>query len=148
MVNSRLMQVLMAISIVSVSFSTSIANTGADAHFQEGVNYINKGDYKEAIEEFNKTLNIDPKYIDAYCGIGIAYINQKKYKEAIEALERAISLDSEKAIAYYLLGMAYEQIMSYGKAITAWNKFLALSPEGKSAERVKRHLQRLEEFEE
>jgi cytochrome c-type biogenesis protein CcmH/NrfG len=84
--------------------------------------------------------------VDAYCGIGIAYLNQKKYKEAIEALEKAVSIDSERAIVYYLLGMAYEEIMNYGEAISAWNKFLALSPEGKRAERVRKHIKRLEEF--
>jgi len=146
MVKKTLVVCFVSTFLVSVFFSSGICGTEADAHFQKGVSYINEGDYREAIEEFNRTLTIDSKYVDAYCGIGIAYLNQKKYKEAIEALEKTVVLDPEKAIAYYLLGMAYEQIMNYGVAIAAWEKFLALSPEGKRAERVRKHIKRLEEF--
>jgi len=146
MAKKKLIASLISVFLVWVYFSTGICGTEADAHFQKGVRYINEGDYREAIEEFNRTLTIDSKYVDAYCGIGIAYLNQKKYREAIEPLEKVIALDPEKAIAYYLLGMAYEEIMNYGEAISAWNKFLALSPEGKRAEKVRKHIKRLEEF--
>jgi len=148
MVKQRLIAPIISIFLVSVCLSRGIGGTEADAHFQEGVSYVNQGHYGEAIEEFNRALSIDSKYVNAYCGIGIAYLNQKKYREAIETLEKAIALDPEKAIPYYLLGMAYEEIMDYGEAIAAWNKFLALSPEGKRAERVRKHIKRLEEFKE
>ena len=148
MVKKRLVAFFIAVLLVFVFFSRGIGETEADAHFQKGVSYVNQGDYPEAIEEFNRALTIDSEYVDAYCGIGIAYLNQKKYREAIEALEKAIAQDPERAIAYYLLGMAYEEIMNYGEAIVAWIKFLALSPEGKRAERVRKHMKRLEEFKE
>jgi len=146
MAKKRVLEFFISIFLVSVFLSTGLGGTEADAHFQKGVNYMNEGNYQEAIGEFNQTLTIDSKYVDAYCGIGIAYLNQKKYKEAIEALEKAIALDPDKAIAHYLLGMAYEQTMNYGEAIAAWKKFLALSPEGKRAERVRKHMKRLEEL--
>lgn len=146
MIKKRLLACFISTFLVSFFFSSGISGTETDVHFQKGVGYINEGDYQKAIEEFNWALSIDPKYVNAYCGIGIAYLNQKKYKEAIEALEKAITLDPQKAIAYYLLGMAYEEIMNYERAISAWNKFLALNPEGKHAERVRKHMKRLEEF--
>ena len=148
MVKKRLVPFLVAVFLVSVFFSRVIGGTEADAHFQKGVAYANQGDYQEAIEEFNQALKVDSEYVDAYCGIGIANLNQKKYREAIEAFEKAITLDPERAIAYYLLGMAYEQIMRYGDAIAAWEKYLALRPEGRRAERVRKHMKRLEEFKE
>jgi len=146
MVKKRLTVSLISVFLVWVYFSTGMCGTEADAHFQKGVHYVNKGEYQQAIEEFNLALAVDSQYADAYCGIGIAYLNQKKYKEAISALERAVSIDPELVIAYYLLGMAYEEIMDYGGAIAAWNKFLALRPEGRLAERARRHVRRLEEL--
>lgn len=146
MVKKTLVVCFVSTFLVSVFFSSGICGTEADAHFQKGVTYVNQGDYQQAVEAFNLALAVDSEYVDAYCGIGIAYLNQKKYKEAIEALEKAVSIDSERAIVYYLLGMAYEEIMNYGEAISAWDKFLALSPEGKRAERVRKHIKRLEEF--
>jgi len=146
MIKKRLLACFISTFLVSLFFSSGLAGTEADAHFQKGVGHSNEGDYREAIREFNQALAIDSKYVDAYCGIGIAYLNQKKYKEAIEALEKAIALDPEKAIAYYLLGRAYEETMNYGEAIAAWKKFLALSPESKHARRVRKHMKRLEEL--
>jgi len=146
MVKKTLVVCFVSTFLVLLYFSKGICGTEADAHFQKGVSYVNQGNYQQAIEEFNRTLTIDSKYVDAYCGIGIAYLNQKKYREAIEPLEKVIALDPEKAIAYYLLGRAYEEVMNYAEAISAWNKFLALSPEGKLAEKARKRIKRLEEF--
>ena len=104
MIKKRLLVCFVSTFLVLLFFSRGICGTEADVHFEKGVDYINQGDYQQAIEEFNRALTIDSKYVDAYCGIGIAYLNQKKYKEAIGALEKAIALDPEKTIAYYLLG--------------------------------------------
>ncbi len=148
MVKKTIVVCFVSTFLILLFFSTVIGGTEADAHFQKGVTYVNQGDYQQAMEEFNLALSLEPDYVNAYCGIGVAYLNQKKYKEGIEALEKAIALDPEKAIPYYLLGMAYEQVMNYGEAIAAWKKFLALTPEGERAEKVRKHMKRLEEFEE
>lgn len=145
MIKKRLVVSFISVFLVLLFFSRGICRTEADVHFEKGVDYINQGDYQQAIEEFNRVINIDSEYVDAYCGIGIAYLNQKKYKEAIEAFEKATALDPDKPTAYYLLGKAYEETMNYEKAISAWNKFLALRPGGKRAKRLRKHIKRLEE---
>ncbi len=146
MVKKRLIVCFVSVFLVLLFFSRGICKTEANGHFEKGVDYINQGDYEQAIEEFNRVISIDSEYVDAYCGIGIAYLNQKNYKKAIEAFEKATALDPDEPIAYYLLGRAYEEIMNYEKAISAWNKFLALRPRGKRARRLRRHIKRLEEF--
>lgn len=148
MVKKRLLVSFVSVFLVLLFFSRGICGTEADVHFEKGVDYINQGDYQQAIEEFNRVISIDSEYVDAYCGIGIAYLNQKNYEKAIEAFEKTTALDPDNAIAYYLLGKAYEEIMNYEGAISAWNKFLALGPGGKRAQRVRKHIKRLEEFEE
>jgi len=148
MVKRSLVPFLIVVFLLSVFSSRGLGRTEADTHFQRGISHINNSQYQEAIREFNQALAIDSKYVDAYCGMGIAYLNQKKYKEAIETLEKAVALDPDKAIAYYLLGMAYEETMNYGAAVSTWTKFLTLSPEGKRADRVRRHLKRLEDLKE
>ena len=146
MVKKRLIVSFVSVFLVLLFFSRGICRTEADVHFEKGVDYINQGDYQQAIEEFNRVISIDSEYVDAYCGIGIVYLNQKKYKEAIEAFEKATVLGPDEPIAYYLLGKAYEEIMNYEQAISAWNKFLALHPGGKRARRLRKHIKRLEEF--
>lgn len=146
MVKKRLIVSFISVFLVLLFFSRGICRTEADVHFEKGVDYINQGDYQQAIEEFNRVISIDSEYIDAYCGIGIAYLNQKKYKKAIEVFEKATALGPDEPIAYYLLGKAYKEIMNYEQAISAWNKFLVLHPKGKRARRLRKHIKRLEEF--
>ena len=146
MIKKRLVVSFISVFLVLLFFSRGICRTEADGYFEKGVDYINQGDYQQAIEEFNRVISIDSEYVDAYCGIGIAYLNQKDYKKAIETFEKATALDPDEPIAYYLLGRAYEEIMNYEKAISAWNKFLALHPRGKRARRLRKHIKRLEEF--
>lgn len=146
MIKKRLVVSFISVFLVLLFFSRGICRTEAGVHFEKGVDYINQGDYQQAIEEFNRVISIDPEYVDAYCGIGIAYLNQKNYKKAIEAFEKATTLAPDEPIAYYLLGRAYEEIMNYEQAISAWNKFLALHPKGKRARRLRKHIRRLEEF--
>lgn len=146
MIKKRIIVISISVFLVLLFFSRGICRTEADVHFEKGVDYINQGDYQQAIEEFNRVISIDSEYVDAYCGIGIAYLSQKNYKKAIETFEKATALAPDEPMAYYLLGRAYEEIMNYEQAISAWNKFLALHPGGKRARRLRKHIKRLEEF--
>ena len=67
----------------------------------EGI-YLQSGKYDKAMEQARKTLEIEPKFWDAYQTIGLVYERKKQYAEAITALEKARSLDNNPLIAGYL----------------------------------------------
>jgi tetratricopeptide (TPR) repeat protein len=67
----------------------------------EGI-YLQSGKYDNAMEQARKTLEIEPKFWDAYQTIGLVYERKKQYAEAITALERARSLDNNPLIGGYL----------------------------------------------
>jgi tetratricopeptide (TPR) repeat protein len=48
--------------------------------------------FKEAIEAYEKALEIKPDYYEAYYGIGVAYASSNKFKEAIKAYKKAIEI--------------------------------------------------------
>jgi len=77
----------------------------AEEYFDKGYNCHNKGDYKEAIEYYNKTIELDPNYIEVYCNRGAAKCILKEYKAAIKDYNKAIELDSNYAIAYCNRGL-------------------------------------------
>jgi tetratricopeptide (TPR) repeat protein len=56
-----------------------------DAAFyvRRGNDYAKKGQYDEAISDYNKALEINPRYAEAYCGRGLAYDNKGQYDQAI-----------------------------------------------------------------
>jgi len=55
--------------------------------------YRGTGRLEEAIQQYRKTLEIEPKYAPAHCGLGWVYLAQHKYPEAF--LEwKEVALDS------------------------------------------------------
>jgi tetratricopeptide (TPR) repeat protein len=49
--------------------------------------------YDRAIEQFSRTVKINPDFQIAYANAGRAFVQQKKYKEAISALEAGRKID-------------------------------------------------------
>ena len=50
--------------------------------------------YEEAIECFDKAIELNPNNSKAYYGKGFILKNQNKYKEALEIFEKSIELDA------------------------------------------------------
>jgi len=118
-------------------------------YYLKGREYYNryiKEDNEQAIELYNKALEIDPDYALAHAGLGDAY-QQRVYRfgfpetwldTAIEEAKKAISLDSDlpegyKALAavYYVKGWLRKSIEAGQKAVKANpNSALALNALG------------------
>jgi tetratricopeptide (TPR) repeat protein len=110
-----------------------------------------KKEYSEAIEWYDKAIEINPNYVDAWNNKGIALEYSGKHKEAIEYYDKALQLDpkyvdawNNKGLALYNSGKHKEAIEYYDKALQldpgfpiAWNnKGLALYKLGKYDEAI------------
>lgn len=100
---------------------------------RQGSEFMNKGDYLKAIEEFNKAVAIKSDSSKAYNLLGMAYFFQKNYKLAEEEFTKAMSLDPSYAQAYNNLGNTYFMKRQFDKAKDVFKKALSLSPELVSA---------------
>lgn len=76
-----------------------------------GVYLSNAGLYKEALEDFEKVIALEPRYFMAYAGIGGVYFKQGLYAKAVNELSRAIALEpryelafKERALTYLAMG--------------------------------------------
>jgi tetratricopeptide (TPR) repeat protein len=49
----------------------------ATAYYDRGVDYYRKGQYDKAISDFNRALEINPRYAEAYINRGITYRSQR-----------------------------------------------------------------------
>ena len=63
-----------------------------NAYDTRGIAYSQKGQYDQAISDFNKAIEINPKNDRAYVGRAIAYTVTKKYDKAWEDVHRAQDL--------------------------------------------------------
>ena len=62
-----------------------------DAYYIRGAYYSEIGINEKALEEFDKTLELNPNYWLAYLGKGYLYFNEADYVKAIEYLQEAAS---------------------------------------------------------
>jgi S1-C subfamily serine protease len=82
--------------------------------------------YKDAVELYNKAVNIKPDYAEAYLGLGMAYKEMGIYKKAVDSLKQYIALTPDNPMAYYELGLIYKEMEEYDKSIEALEKAVDL----------------------
>jgi tetratricopeptide (TPR) repeat protein len=65
------------------------------------------GEYDKAMSDYNKALEINPRYAKAYYNRGFLYRKMGEYDKAISDYTKAIEIDSKYSLAYYNRGNAY-----------------------------------------
>lgn len=100
-----------------------IAHNNLASHLAE------KGNFKEAIENYNKALGIRPDLHPSYLGRGLAYDGLGQHRHALEDYNRAILLKPDYAEAYFNRGNAYDEIGLYQEAVQDYNKAIQLKPD-------------------
>ena len=100
----------------------------AEVYLKQGNEYFEKGQYDEAILNFNHALEISPEYAEAYVMRGKAYDKKGGYDHAIKDFNRALEINPEYAEVYYHLGLTYKQKGQYDEAISNYDKALEINP--------------------
>lgn len=95
----------------------------------KGMAYTNKGMYDEAIAEFTKTLEINPKNVIAYYNRGLAYQKKGKLDKAIYDYNKAIEINPKDAEIYYNRGITYYYKKEFDQAISDWSKAIEINPD-------------------
>jgi hypothetical protein len=72
-----------------------LRQTLAIAYHRRGTAHASKKEYDQAIEDYTKALEIDPKYISAYNDRGLAYTSKGDYERAIADVTRAVELTAK-----------------------------------------------------
>ena len=73
--------------------------------FNKGVAFINLNKYEEAIQCFDKVIELKHDDSAVYFNKGRALLNLNSFKEAISAFDKAIEIN-KKTSAYYYKGLA------------------------------------------
>ena len=88
---------------------------------------INKN-YEDAIENLNKSIELDFSDAFAYVFRAIAWNKLKEYGKAIDDCSKAIEIDPSNVAAYNNRGYARSELKEYGKAIDDYSKAIKLDP--------------------
>jgi len=126
-------------------------------YYELGMKYQKAGDYETAISYYNKSLEIEPEYADAWYNKGVALCNLGNYYGAIKCFDIVLEINPNdegaknyKKIAKLLNeAKSYESESNYGEAIRCYDKILEINPNFEIAKNSKQiALEKLKEIEE
>lgn len=121
------------------------------AYRSRGVAYGQLGQYGKAMEDFNLTIAVSPKYATVYNDRGVTYDKIGQYDRAIEDFSRAITLNPGDGLAYANRGLVFYKFALYEEALKDYTEAIRLTPNSSELYRkrgeIYRFLGRLEEAE-
>ncbi len=74
-------------------------------------------DNKDELMKWNKAIELDPRYEEAYSSRGLVYALMGRYEEALEDFNKAIELEPRYAGAYHNRAIAYYYLNDHKKSI-------------------------------
>ena len=88
----------------------------AEAYYNRGNVYDEKSQLDQAISDFTKALEINPRYAEAYNNRGLAYDEKGQLDQAFSDFNKALEINPRYAVAYYNRGIAYYFKREYEKS--------------------------------
>jgi len=117
--------ILIIIFMTLVLFTVDVAFAGtaketdvviAKKALDQGVEADRQGKHDMAIAQFNKAIEINPQFAEAYYSRGIAYLSMGNRYQAISDFTKVIEINPNIAEAYYHRAVAYViENNSYGQ---------------------------------
>ena len=86
------------------------AERKGEPYYFKGVYYSNINDMTKALDYFNKAIQYDYTFLDAYMDKGKIFYDQKKYSEAGKVFQLALKVSASYADAYFWLGKCQEAL--------------------------------------
>jgi tetratricopeptide (TPR) repeat protein len=93
----------------------------AEQWLQKGDDYFKLQKYSDAIEYYDKALEIEPKYVSALNGKGYVLGLLQKYEEAIKYIDKALEIDQEFSYAWNEKGNVLYDWKKYEDAINCYD---------------------------
>ena len=87
------------------------------------------GKLAEAVQSYNKAIQLKPDFVEAYSNRGNTLQEQGKFKEAVESFNKAIQLKPDFVEAYYNRGNALKLQSRLHEAIQSLDKAIQLKPD-------------------
>jgi Flp pilus assembly protein TadD len=89
----RLLALTAALAVGLPATALAEQRGNAKAHVEFGIKVAQGGLWKEAIFQWERAVQIDPEYAQAWNNLGIGYEQEGRFDDARAAYEKALKLD-------------------------------------------------------
>ena len=96
-------------------------------HFNSGVAFYNQKDFSKAIQAYQKVIELDPSYVEAYNNLGIIYQMIGDVEKASGAYRKSTEINPKYEKGYNNLGILLLLEGRYEEASEAFRKALAIN---------------------
>ena len=100
----------------------------AEEYRNRGIEAHQRGEYAQAIEFYNKAIERNPKYVDAYLSRGNAYDNVGQHELAMKDFDEALESDSSSVLGYLARGSSHAAKGDHDLAIRDFSDALGFDP--------------------
>jgi len=91
-------------------------NMNMRKYFNYGKELFNKGEYKNAIHQFEQAMAIEPDYADIHNYLGLSYSMLGKYNTAIQHFKDALTINPEYIDAHINISIIYTEMGKFNEA--------------------------------
>jgi tetratricopeptide (TPR) repeat protein len=116
-----------------MTLSDLVASTGRNKRakavqfFRDGLSFLSKDDCEKALPYFEKAVESDSNYAEAWAQSGFCNEKLGKHAEALEASKKAVSL-RPSAESYFNIGLASFYLKQYKDAADAYRQSIKMDP--------------------
>ncbi len=116
-----------------MSLSDLVASAGRNKRakavqfFRDGLSFLSKDDCEKALPYFEKAIESDSSYADAWAQSGFCNEKLGRHAEALEASKKAVNL-RPSAESYFNIGLASFYLKQYREAAEAYRASIKLDP--------------------
>ncbi len=100
----------------------------ASIYHKRGITYRLLGEFRRAIEDFDRALELSPDDERIYGSRGIAYSFNESYEHALRDFNKALELDPQSSWTYASRGKTYHLLKEYQQALEDFDRALELNP--------------------
>jgi len=96
-------------------------------HFNSGVSFYNQREFSKAIQAYQKVIELDPTYVEAYNNLGIIYQMIGDVERAFESYQKSTKINPRYEKGYNNLGILLLLKGRNEEALEAFQKALAVN---------------------
>jgi tetratricopeptide (TPR) repeat protein len=102
-------------------------------HNSRGVDLLFKKRYEDALKTFDKALELNPNYAEAWANKGIVFGKLNRHEDALKTFDKALELKPDAADVWVNKGIVFGMLNHLEVALKTFDKALKLKPDDAGA---------------